>query len=173
MDQRIQRIIAELFLPIVGVLFWQWNTAFLLWFILIDGITGVVVGRMHSVRKSPWEHTLLQCVECTLAALLIFALSHSFTDSFVQFFFYEDTGIPQGYFLLPMIILGEWMRWIASKKMGVYFFQAKKAFYVKIAFFAVLFVMVALGLPDFYLSLLLIFLSSLVILLIPQDVLVI
>jgi hypothetical protein len=57
--------------------------------------------------------------------------------------------------------------------MGVYFFQAKKAFYVKIAFFAVLFVMVALGLPDFYLSLLLIFLSSVVILLIPQDVLVI
>ncbi|MFM2037122.1 MAG: hypothetical protein RL432_61 [Bacteroidota bacterium] len=173
MDQRIQRLIAELFLPIAGVFFWQWNTAFLLWFVLLDGITGLVVGRIHPVRRSPWEHTLLQCGECVLAALLIFALSDSFTDSFFKFFFYEDTGIPQGYFLLPMIVLGEWIKWKTSKKIGVYCFQPLKAIYAKIAFFGLLFVLGAVGIQDFYLSLTLIFLTALVILFVPQDVLVI
>jgi len=173
MNQRIQRLSAELFLPMVGVLFWEWNTAFLLWFILLDGITGIVVGRIHPVRRSPWEHTLLQCGECVLAALLIFALGDSFKESFFTFFFYEDTGIPQGYFLLPMIVLGEWIKWKTSKKIGVYFFQPLKAMYAKIAFFGLLFLLAAVGIQDFYLSLTLIFLTALVILLVPQDVLVI
>lgn len=173
MDQRLQRIIAELFLPVIGVLFWQWNTSFLLWFMVLDGLTSIVVGQIHPVRRNSWGHTLLQCVECAMVMWLIMAINCSVKDSFMDFFFYEDTGIPQGYFLLPMIVLGEWIKWKTSKKIGVYFFQPLKAMYAKIAFFGLLFVLVAVGIQDFYLSLTLIFLTALVILLVPQDVLVI
>jgi hypothetical protein len=173
MDQRIQRIIAELFLPIVGVLFWQWSTVFLLWYMLLDGLTSIVVGRIHPVRRNSWGLTLLQFAECVIAVCLIFNLSLTIYDSFIDFFFYRDAGIPQGYFLLPMVVLGELLRWKAGRKIGVYFFQPPKAAYAKIASYAVLIVLNAVGIPDFYLSLLLIFLSILVILFIPQDVLMI
>lgn len=173
MDQRLQRIIAELFLPVIGVLFWQWNTSFLLWFMVLDGLTSIVVGQIHPVRRNSWGHTLLQCVECAMVMWLIMAINGSVKDSFMDFFFYEDAGLPQGYFLLPMIVLGEWLKWSTEKKMGVYFFQRKNAMVARIATIVILFAANALGLQDFYLSLLLIFLSLLVILMFPQDVFVI
>lgn len=173
MDQRVQRIIAELFLPVIGVLFWQWNTSFLLWFMVLDGLTSIVVGQIHPVRRNSWGQTLLQCVECVMVMWLILAISFSIKDSFMDFFFYEDAGFPQGYFLLPMIVLGEWLKGSSEKKMGVYFFQTKNTMFARIATIIILFAANALGLQDFYLSLLLIFLSLLVILMFPRDVFVI
>ncbi|MBM3164264.1 MAG: hypothetical protein FJZ80_02275 [Bacteroidetes bacterium] len=173
MDQRVQRFVAELCFPVVGVLFWNWSTAFLMWFIAVDAISGILVGLLHPVRKSSWTLVGIQIMECALILLFILSLSNSLMDSFWAFFFYKDMGIAQGYLLIPLVFLGEWLRVAMSKKTGVYWFYKRSHFLARIGIFTVLLVFRTLGLEDVYLSLSFIFLYSWVILWIRQDVILI
>lgn len=172
-DQRTQRIIAELLLPALGVMFWQWSPDFILWYMLLDGLAGIVVGRIHPLQRNRREITALQIGECCLTLVLIHYMGPSVLESLNNFFFYKDLGLPQGYVLVPLLVLGEWIKWVTSKKLGVYFFNRKSAYMCRIAFLGVVFGLSSFGVQDFYLSLSLIFLSSSVILFIRQDVILI
>ncbi|NBU91827.1 MAG: hypothetical protein EBS17_03195 [Flavobacteriia bacterium] len=172
-DTRVQRLLSELLLPILGILFWHWGTAFLLWFMLLDVVSGLVTGRLHPVQKTSLKQSVIQVFELLLICLVIYLLTNDIVTSFSSFFAYEDMGVAQGYFIVPLMVFGEWLRLTMSKKTGVYFFNSISYSWSRMAFMGVFFVLASFGPSELLLSLALISLASLSILWFPQDIILI
>jgi hypothetical protein len=71
--------------------------------------------------------------------------SIEFGEEFGRFFHYKDMGIEQGYLLLPIVLLGEWMRInnelkmnIVGQKQKALLAKSLKNAFVRIAFFALI-----------------------------------
>ena len=172
-DTRLQRLLSELLLPILGVLFWHWGTTFLLWFMLLDVVTGLVIGRLHPVQKTSLKQSVIQVFELLLICLVIYLLTNDIVKSFSSFFAYKDMGVAQGFFIVPLLVFGEWLRLKTCKKTGVYTLNSVSFSWSRAAFMGVFLILASFGLPEILLSLALISLSALSILVFPQDIVLI
>jgi|GEM_PF-564647 len=137
-DSRFQRLLAEVVFPLIGLLFWKWTFDFILWFYAIDVflIAGVSVWRHKKYKSS--TGLILPWLELLIVLLLIVLFGKELGSSLKEFLAYKDMGFSQGYLLLPIIGLSEWMRWKVEHKTGVVMLTTNAQHLLKIACFALL-----------------------------------
>ncbi|MEY4127870.1 MAG: hypothetical protein RL737_2059, partial [Bacteroidota bacterium] len=100
-DSRIQRILAEVLLPLIGVFAWQWSFDFICWFYVIDVFLNASVGILrHREFRAPIG-LALPWFELVLVITLIVLSGNELWPSLKNFLAYKDMGIAQGYILIP------------------------------------------------------------------------
>jgi hypothetical protein len=125
---QIIQLLLEAGIPIFGMLFWNWNLAFILFYYVFDWLastllTGAKIKKCidylgGGIFRSNWY--LFGFISITLILpSLVFANyflnnvsnDFSFFKEFERFFFYKDMGIEQGYLLLPLVLLNAWTQY--------------------------------------------------------------
>jgi hypothetical protein len=135
-DSRVQRILAEVLLPLIGVFAWQWSFDFICWFYVIDVFLNALVGMLrHREFRKPIG-LALPWFELVLVVTLIVLSGKELWPSFKNFLAYKDMGIAQGYILIPLILLNEWMRWKLEQRTRILMFTSNKTHLLKISGFA-------------------------------------
>lgn len=135
-DSRIQRIMAEVLLPLIGLFAWHWSFDFICWFYAIDVFLNAVVGIVRHREFRDAMGLTLPWFELILVIALIVWSGNGIWPSFKNFLAYKDMGIAQGYILIPLIILNEWMRWKLEQRTRMLMFTSNKAHLLKISGFA-------------------------------------
>ena len=154
--EKISTLIGDVALPLMGYFLWNWNLYFILLFFLLDQLARVVLlpWRMKLTdlsnaekRKQLLKASFLLLTEVIIIHSVIYFQSPSieFGEEFGRFFHYKDMGIEQGYLLLPLVFLGEWMRINNELKMNIVGQKQKsllakslKNAFVRISFFALI-----------------------------------
>lgn len=135
-DSRVQRIFSEVLLPLIGIFAWHWSFDFICWFYAIDVFLSAVAGiARHRAFRDPMG-LALPWFELILVIALIVLSGSGIWSSFKSFLAYKDMGIAQGYILIPLIFLNEWMRWKLEQRTRMYMFTSNKAHLLKISGFA-------------------------------------
>ena len=154
--EKISTLIGDVALPLMGYFLWNWNLYFILLFFLLDQLARVVLlpWRMKLTDLSTAEKrnqllkaNFLLLTEVIIIHSVIYFQSPSieFGEEFGRFFHYKDMGIEQGYLLLPLVFLGEWMRInnelkmnIVGQKQKALLAKSLKNAFVRISFFALI-----------------------------------
>lgn len=150
--------IAEAVIPIMGLLFFDWGIYFILLFYFIDLVATEVfvyikVNNIIHFQKIDFPFSLRygRLIFNSVLMLLVIIISQiavyfivpgiDFTNQIVEFLSYEEAGlpIPQGYILLPLVILGNYQQYKAMfVKTGVFkmrswkdlIFSRRRALYI-------------------------------------------
>lgn len=128
--EKINALLGDVALPIMGYFFWNWNFYFILLYFILDQVARTIF--------LPWRLKLTDLTQSekikiiAQSSLLLFAelfLIHFFLKVLLpnihfqkeisNFIHYSDMGIEQGYILLPLLILGEWLRMKQDLKTGL------------------------------------------------------
>lgn len=121
----VVELIGDLAFPLIGYFFWEWNFSFILLFFLMDLIarTGGVAFKLNQTKQYRLMTIFaFQLVLFFLLSGVILHLSYSETAIIEQislFWNHKDMGIAQGWLLLPLLPLSEYMRFQNEKKMGI------------------------------------------------------
>ena len=113
------QLIGELVIPLVGYFFWDWSLLFILLFYLIENlffsyfrietIREIKKTILKTEQKREFQELVksfsLWLIECVLVHLFIMLIypNQSFTSEWINFFMYQDLGIPQGIVLIPLL----------------------------------------------------------------------
>ncbi|MBW7867136.1 MAG: hypothetical protein H3C31_02290 [Brumimicrobium sp.] len=127
---RIISAIGEAIIPLMGMLFFNWGIYFILLFYFLDLLTSQVFLYLKVKKiiqfqgiKYPYNSSygrILVNNTITVSVILIAHLAVFFIEpgidfytQFIDFLAYEEAGmpIPQGYILLPIVILGNWQQY--------------------------------------------------------------
>jgi hypothetical protein len=120
------QLIGELVIPLLGYFFWDWSLLFILLFYLIENLFFSYF-RIETIRvikktvlKTEQKREYQDLVKSFFLWLIEFILVHifimliypnqSFTTEWINFFMYQDLGIPQGIILLPLIYFSSQMK---------------------------------------------------------------
>lgn len=123
---KIIQIVLEAAIPLLGFFFWNWNLYFILLFYLLDLISDHLFKQLAG-RKIVKEGTdsasngvkygaigiLLLLIIVVLVNLGMYVI-HPEIDLFkevIAFWNYEDMGLKQGYFLLPLVLMGSYQQY--------------------------------------------------------------
>ena len=120
------QLIGELVIPLLGYFFWDWSLLFILLFYLIENlffsyfrietIREIKKTVLKTEQKREYQDLVksffLWLIECILVHLFIMLIypNQSFTTEWINFFMYQDLGIPQGIILLPLIYFSSQMK---------------------------------------------------------------
>ena len=154
--EKISTLIGDVALPLMGYFLWNWNLYFILLFFLLDQLARVVLlpwrMKLTDLSNAEKRNQLLKASFLLLTEVVeihsvIYFQSPSieFGEEFGRFFHYKDMGIEQGYLLLPLVFLGEWMRInnelkmnIVGQKQKALLAKSLKNAFVRISFFALI-----------------------------------
>lgn len=133
-DTRFQRWASEVIFPLIGFLFWNWSFEFVAWFYFGDRFFQWVFNfiKKRKIQGGFWKGQSLVSLELVLILLLIGQTKMPWMDSLHTFLTYEDMGIAQGYFLIPLLFLGEWMKYSMERKSKVFQMENPKVTLLKI-----------------------------------------
>ena len=137
-DPRMQRLLAEVLFPIIGLVFWNWDFTFIAWFYALDLFSNNLFNQLR--QKFNGIESFLPWLEC-IVLIMIIASTADFFTSFYSFLNYKDIGFAQGFLLIPLLLLGEWMRWKLEIKTGVIIRAHRKSHLIKIALFGLLLIL--------------------------------
>lgn len=125
----ISAILGDAVLPLVGFLFWNWGFYFIILFFLFDLVIRTFflnkrLGLLSSIilpKAFLLKGVGLAFLEVMILHLLVyFSLNPIiFTVELWAFLSYEELGIAQGIFLLPLLFLNEIMRIKNEQKVSV------------------------------------------------------
>ncbi|MES2798453.1 MAG: hypothetical protein V4638_00425 [Bacteroidota bacterium] len=116
----ISQLIGDVLFPILGFLLWDWSLYFILIFVLLDLLCDLVVTHFKANKiaqfqgaksKFPFSLSLIAIAlfALTLSTIHFLVFTHvpaiNFAKELVAFWNYQDMGLPQGYLLLPLLIL--------------------------------------------------------------------
>jgi hypothetical protein len=113
---QFQRVFGEVVFPLFGIVFWNWTLDFVCWFYCIDQFVKMVFLLFFTPKKEgdlngkTFGVSLWLFCEVLMILCILFLQSKDLSTSFQDFFFFKDMGIAQGYFLFPLVILGEYMK---------------------------------------------------------------
>ncbi len=137
-DIRIQRLLAEVLLPLIGVFAWNWSFDFICWFYAIDLFINALVSLIRHRRFHNSMGLILPWFEFILVILLIDLSGNNCWDSWKNFLTYKDIGIAQGYVLVPLVLVNEWMRWKLERRTNQVTFASNQTYLLKISGFIIL-----------------------------------
>lgn len=122
----IVQLIGELVIPLLGYFLWDWSLLFILLFYLIENLffSYFRIETVRQVKKTVWKKEqprelklfsksfTLWTIEFILVHLFIVVIysNQSIIKEWVDFFMYQDLGIPQGIILLPLIYISSRMK---------------------------------------------------------------
>ena len=133
---RLIQLLGDALIPILGFFWWNWNLYFIVLFYLLDLIANefIVHLKANKIQKHHEQRDNKKWLVNAMigVCLLIFGLvlTHlalqqiqpdiDFKKELIAFWTYEDLGMEQGYFLLPLIIFASYQRYkmefLLSKK---------------------------------------------------------
>jgi len=123
---KIIQIVLEAAIPLMGFFFWHWTLYFILLFYLLDLIADHVFKQLAGFRitKEGTDNAIAGIRTGTLGFLLLLTiifLVHlgmyaidpqiNFIKEIVAFWNYEDMGMKQGYFLLPLVLMASYQQY--------------------------------------------------------------
>lgn len=125
-SSKIVLILLELIIPLIGFLFWNWGFVFIMLFFALDWFVLLLFQfvKMRQYLKlglNPTEKRFLFTISsvllCTFLSTLSIAMvicyisvpNFNLTQEIIRFLTYEDTGIQQGYLLIPICFLNGYM----------------------------------------------------------------
>ena len=125
----ISALLGDVALPLAGFLFWDWGFYFIALFFLFDllfrtlflkkRLTPLV--KLQKRNRVLFKGFLFAFLEVVLVHCIVIG-TFSQIDigaSFIEFLTYEDMGIAQGIFLLPLLLFNELMKIRNENKIGV------------------------------------------------------
>lgn len=125
----ISNILGDILLPLLGFLFWDWGFYFILLFFLLDQFARVAFLPLRlkylQVKRSTSSRYFLGaviwlCVELVIIHCCVYLQKPSidFLQEITAFWTYEEIGFQQGWLLLPLLVLNEWMRIKQEEKLN-------------------------------------------------------
>lgn len=121
---QIIQIIGEALIPLLGYLFWNWNFYFIALFYLLDlaANTAFLYLKLTKFNLNPRMsqvilHSLFYVLSIggitSLGILLSMQIIHPFDlkQQSIDFIMLEDLGLPQGFFLVPLLVYAAWMQY--------------------------------------------------------------
>ena len=164
-QEKIAALIGDILIPILGFFLWHWSIYFICLFFLLDQLSREV---SHLFRMRYLKSRFQIRPRSYLLNILIFigfvAMVHvynymlhptiDFTREMTAFFWYKDTGIPQGFILFPLVIFSERMRFKMNMKQfsDEMHVQSWQNHAIQLLSYFVLFLMLSLGLTMFSMS---------------------
>lgn len=126
----ISNLLGDILLPLLGFLFWDWGFYFILLFFLLDQLARVAFLPMRlktlkvkstTVSQFFYRSLLWLLVELVIVHCCVYLQKPSidFQYEITAFWTYEEMGFQQGWLLLPLLILNEWMRIQQEEKIGL------------------------------------------------------
>ena len=118
-------LVGDLALPLLGYIFWDWNFSFIMLFFLLDVLarTGGMILKFLSFKNYlSVVNTLVQAFLFLLLSFLVLSQVYRETAIINQIFLFwnqKDMGIAQGWLLLLLLPLSEYMRFQNEKKIGI------------------------------------------------------
>lgn len=114
--------LGELVIPLLGYFFWEWTLHFVILFFSLDLILGHTFTvlklrkiNLYNPEKNPVQEMRKFAITGTILVLIILFVANvgvfsvetepDFATSLKNFFFLKEMGIPQGFVLLPLLIL--------------------------------------------------------------------
>ncbi|MDG1742760.1 MAG: hypothetical protein P8H43_09290 [Crocinitomicaceae bacterium] len=127
-NQKNVLIVSEAILPLLGFFVWDWSVYFILLFYAFDVLAqeGTMCLKTIKIRQTQgiegvelhwFFYTVLSLfVVCFLFLLMHFAMGSihpkiSFIHQITAFWNYEDLGVKQGYFLVPLVCLSAYQNY--------------------------------------------------------------
>lgn len=123
---RYIQVVMEALIPVLGYFLWDWTLYFILLFYLLDVFSDLIFNNVKCYRiiKENSESSAFWFNRSVFATLLLgvsivllhFALFHmdparKFTQELMAFWTYEDMGIQQGYFLIPLVFFASFQQY--------------------------------------------------------------
>ncbi|MBU2020589.1 MAG: hypothetical protein KJ941_13165 [Bacteroidetes bacterium] len=123
-NREIQKAFLEGIIPVLGYFYWEWGLSFILFFYFLDWIAKEVAQHLGAKKIQStqgnsleiWKRqglisslTILSSISVWIFALYCRTDDFSIHAELIQFLMYKEMGIPQGFILLPIIVLGVWM----------------------------------------------------------------
>jgi len=123
---KLALILVELLIPVIGYVFWNWDFVFIMLFFALDWFVLVIfqfvkIRQCYKLPLKPLDKQYLGvtmffilskfvatiCITIGVCYISIpdFNLEHEFT----RFLSYKDSGIAQGYFLIPICFLNGYL----------------------------------------------------------------
>ncbi len=126
-QEKIASLLGDILIPILGFFLWNWSIYFICLFFLLDQLAREVslCLRIHYVqnqlqisRRSYTLNLLIFIGFFIMVHCYNFMLhpSINFAHEMNAFFWYKDSGFAQGFFLFPLLIIGERMRFKMNMK---------------------------------------------------------
>jgi hypothetical protein len=126
-QEKIASLIGDIGIPILGFFFWNWSIYFICLFFLLDQLSREVsqVYRMRYIKdqvqlsgKSYLLNFLIFIAFFFIVHWYNFMLhpTINFAHEMNAFFWYQDSGIAQGFILFPLVIFSERMRFKMNMK---------------------------------------------------------
>lgn len=128
--EKINALLGDVAFPLMGYFFWNWNFYFILLYFILDQVARTIF--------LPWRLKLTELNQTEKIKIIVKSSILLFSELFIIHFFlkvlipdihfqkeisnfihYSDMGIEQGYILLPLLILGEWLRMKQDLKTGL------------------------------------------------------
>jgi hypothetical protein len=156
-QEKISALLGDILIPMLGFFFWHWNLYFISLFFLLDQLAKEVsqVIRINKIKKdfSPTSGAIMLHGSLFIALLLFIHVFNyllqsniHFLEEMNRFFWYKDTGVPQGFILFPLLILMERLKF--NMNMKTFTMEAHRNHWnvhtVQIAAFLILFVLLCL-----------------------------
>jgi hypothetical protein len=126
-QEKIASLIGDIGIPILGFFFWNWSIYFICLFFLLDQLSREVsqVYRMRYI-KTQVQISYRSYFLNLLIFIAFFFIVHwynfmlhptiNFAHEMNAFFWYQDSGIAQGFILFPLVIFSERMRFKMNMK---------------------------------------------------------
>lgn len=127
---KIIQAVGEAIIPLLGFFYFDWSLYFILLFYFIDLIatevfTYIKVNKIITFQRInyPMQQRYGKLILNSLLVIILIAISHvfiyfqhddiQFQKAIIEFILYEEPGfpIPQGYVLLPLVILGNFQQY--------------------------------------------------------------
>ncbi len=120
--------IGEALIPLLGFYYWNWSWYFILLFYILDAMAKVVVLHLKSNKilqtqggetaRFVWKRSgsITAAVDLVVVTLLhvMYMLNHpdfQLGKEIIAFLSHKEMGLAQGWFLIPVIVLGVWLQY--------------------------------------------------------------
>jgi len=126
-QEKIATLLGDILIPILGFFLWNWSIYFICLFFLLDQLAREI-SQLIRVNKLKVSNQISPSTIIVNVILFIglFCLVHlfnlllkpsiSFFNEMNHFFWYKDTGIPQGFILFPLLFYVERLRYRMNTK---------------------------------------------------------
>lgn len=164
---KLTQVLLELAIPLLGFFYWKWSLFFISLFLFIDLLANAVL-LYFKVRKIDREQTgqvknyvaYFLVIALELIALfwaIVFAVQFIekpflLLEQLTNFVMLKDMGMPQGFFLIPLIVISSYMQYNMEFVKTKTYVTTNSLKLIKRMIFSVLFAVVCVSISGFMLK---------------------